>query len=111
VVLLGCILAGVTLCQGVACLEGPCGYKEALCCHEIYELDALESATKAENFTFTCIPLEYDAYYEIIPLGNINPPCHTFPTDHVYFVLNDDVHSVRAPGNGVITRVRNCTFN
>nr|MDO8063778.1 hypothetical protein [Candidatus Freyrarchaeum guaymaensis] len=37
--------------------------------------------------TFTYIPLEDEAYSEIIPLGHLNPPRHTFPSDHVYFVL------------------------
>ncbi len=39
---------------------------------------------------FTVAPLENSAYSSIAPLGNINPPEHVTPTDHLYFVLKRD---------------------
>jgi hypothetical protein len=35
--------------------------------------------------TFTASPLGLDRLQHIIPLGNLNPPGHTFPTNHMYF--------------------------
>ncbi|MEI7831429.1 MAG: hypothetical protein WCI31_16740 [Prolixibacteraceae bacterium] len=37
----------------------------------------------------------------IVPLGNLNPPAHTFPTDHCYFGLANPATKVPiyAPGN------------
>jgi hypothetical protein len=35
--------------------------------------------------TFTASPLGLDRLLHIIPLGNLNPPGHTFPTNHMYF--------------------------
>ncbi|MFQ5511634.1 MAG: hypothetical protein ACE5EO_07270, partial [Candidatus Krumholzibacteriia bacterium] len=36
---------------------------------------------------FTVSPVDPRAVESIAPLGNLNPPGHTFPTDHVYFYL------------------------
>lgn len=40
----------------------------------------------------------------LIPLGNSNPPGHTFPVDHNYFEGDADgiKHNVYAPGNGIV---------
>lgn len=35
--------------------------------------------------SFTASPLGLDRLLQIIPLGNLNPPGHTFPTNHMYF--------------------------
>ncbi len=35
--------------------------------------------------TFSASPLGLDRLLHIIPLGNLNPPGHTFPTNHMYF--------------------------
>ncbi len=106
VLLIGCILAGVMLVQVAACLEG--AGREVIAPYVM--IPKWEPST-TKTTVFNCIPLEDDAYYEIIPLGNLNPPGHTFPSDHVYFVLNDGVYDVRAPADGFIIHVRNCTFN
>lgn len=37
------------------------------------------------NGTLTYPPADLDSFDYIIPLGNLNPPGHTFPTDHIYF--------------------------
>jgi hypothetical protein len=43
----------------------------------------------------------------LVPLGNSNPPGHTFPVDHIYFHGEPDgvKHNVYAAGDGVITEV------
>ncbi len=40
-------------------------------------------STPAAVLTFS--PLAEASIEEIIPLGNLNPPGHTFPSDHIYF--------------------------
>jgi len=73
-----------------------------------YTMDANIPVSQGK-FTFTHIPLEDDAYDSIVPLGNLNPPSHTFPTDHIYFVLKDGTHDVVAPANGAIICIWNKT--
>jgi hypothetical protein len=41
-----------------------------------------------DSGVFTLPPVSSDSFYRIMPLGNLNPPSHTIPTDHIYFVLN-----------------------
>ena len=64
---------------------------------------------------FDVSPLDLDDFTGIIPLGNLNPPSHTFPTDHVYFFIRRQDASnpagpaasvpVYAPGRVWITAV------
>lgn len=51
--------------------------------------------------SFTIFPVAIAAISSIIPLGNLNPTGHTFPTDHCYInlVSNTTPTSVWAPGN------------
>lgn len=38
------------------------------------------------NYTFFSVsPLALDDFHGLEPLGAVNPPGHTFPTDHIYF--------------------------
>ncbi|NCB48053.1 MAG: hypothetical protein EOM55_00255 [Clostridia bacterium] len=46
--------------------------------------------------------LDLEHFDRIIPLGQINPPGHTFPTDHIYFVFNGFERTVYAPCKGKI---------
>ncbi|MFQ6129323.1 MAG: hypothetical protein ACE5OT_00735 [Candidatus Hadarchaeaceae archaeon] len=60
--------------------------------------------------TFTYVPLNEGDYTEIVPLGNLNPPGHTFPTDHIYFYFTDPwayppPYQVKAPADGIITAI------
>lgn len=78
-----------------------------------------EEATKEEEHAssdcqliFTVSPLDIDSILSIVPLGNLNPPSHTFPTDHIYFHLirqggadHADVATLYSPGDLTITRV------
>ncbi|HEY9226075.1 MAG TPA: hypothetical protein VIP11_05475, partial [Gemmatimonadaceae bacterium] len=44
-----------------------------------------------------------------VPLGNLNPPGHTFPTDHQYLYLPASARSpvdLVSPGDAMITRAR-----
>ncbi len=43
-------------------------------------------------------PLNASDFTAVIPLGNLNPPGHVFPTSHVYFALD------REPGSADLTR-------
>ncbi len=42
----------------------------------------------------------------ILPLGNLNPPDHTFPTDHIYFLPKESNRSIFAPADGKILEIR-----
>ncbi len=39
---------------------------------------------------FSISPVADDSYDFITPLGHLNPPDHTLPSDHVYFILKRD---------------------
>lgn len=42
----------------------------------------------------------------MIPLGNVSPPGHTSPVEHIYFSLNtDDKVPLYAPADGWITHI------
>lgn len=41
----------------------------------------------------------------ISPLGNLNPPPHTFPTDHIYLYMTVFTSPITAPGAIVVTEV------
>jgi len=65
---------------------------------------------KKELFTVSHIPIS--ELQNIVPLGNLNPPGHTFPTNHLYFHLkgftgrqSESNAPVIAPGAMWITRI------
>jgi len=43
---------------------------------------------------------------EIIPLGNLNPPEHTLPTEHIYFHIAGNEADIKSPGDIIITELR-----
>ena len=43
--------------------------------------------TSSGSILFERSPIDYLHIRQMTPLGNINPPGHTFPTDHIYFYL------------------------
>ncbi len=69
------------------------------------------SAPGRGPITYSVSPLSLDAFSSIMPLGNLNPPSHTFPSNHIYFVLNPGVWEIRAPADGIITGLRSETSN
>lgn len=65
---------------------------------------------------FTKIPLDPDKILSVTPLGNLNPPDHTTPTDHIYLVLknNNEIHpesatKVFSPSDIIISRITHTT--
>lgn len=64
---------------------------------------------------FTSYPIDMSRLKTIIPLGNLNPPGHTYPTDHMYFFTNNtqwpDGFEVFSPGNLKITQINKVTYN
>lgn len=65
------------------------------------------------NIFFSHSPVSIGDFMGIVPLGNLNPSGHTFPTSHLYFyIVNSDNEgpsdSVNffASGDGVITSIR-----
>jgi hypothetical protein len=54
------------------------------------------------DIPFTEFPADMDKVSSIIPLGNLNPPGHTFPTGHMYFftdtMMFPDGFDIFAPG-------------
>lgn len=59
---------------------------------------------------FTASPVDPELVDFILPLGNLNPPDHTLPSDHIYFYvgfLRPGVRNVPvvAPGDGTVTTI------
>lgn len=59
--------------------------------------------------TFTRAVMDTGDFAHIQPLGNLNPPGHTFPTDHIYFYFTDptQTYPVYAPAAATITAIIN----
>lgn len=59
----------------------------------------------------TVSPLALGDIHEIAPLGNLNPPSHVFPTDHIYFYPSAFIGSgtrqvpLVSPGDVVTTEI------
>jgi len=78
--------------------------------------DTIPDCDKDVNVSyFGTSPIAIEDIVSLIPLGNLNPPDHTFPTDHIYFFLRGsdlsdpirapDETNVYAPGDAWITSV------
>lgn len=59
---------------------------------------------------FTVSPMSYDDIRGLVPLGNLNPSGHVFPSDHIYFYIKltesgdaTRTAKVYAPGDTTIT--------
>jgi len=65
---------------------------------------------------FTRSPVALTDFFGWVPLGNMGPPAHTFPTDHQYIYVNDpssqaprrDVN-IDAPSDIIITKAHAAT--
>jgi len=53
------------------------------CCND-------DDGQPAEKLVFSICPVDTSAIGEASPLGNINPPGHTLPSDHIGFYLKGD---------------------
>lgn len=64
--------------------------------------------------TFTISPVNFNNIYEIVPLGNLNPPDHTLPTEHIYFWLGEEppVSSVqiKSPGDVYLIQIQTTKY-
>lgn len=57
---------------------------------------SLDIACTAEPFSV--LPVDLSAIKNVTPIGNMGPPTHTLPSDHVGFYLNSGVATLYAPG-------------
>lgn len=60
-----------------------------------------------EPVTYTTPPVAPESVSDVVPLGNLAPPGHTFPTDHHYLFIPETERpaEVVAPADGIITKV------
>lgn len=65
----------------------------------------------AGNLAFTHSIMALSDINNIIPLGNLNPPGHTLPTDHIYFVTKGIGKEVLAPASGRILEITKGSAN
>ncbi len=56
---------------------------------------------------FTVSPFDTADVRAIIPLGNLNPTAHVFPSDHMYFICasNKPTLEIKSPGNVHILKI------
>ncbi len=66
----------------------------SLTCHK-------KSNSAIQLGSFAVLPVDLTYITGLVPLGNLNPPGHTFPTDHMYFYFSNQVTSfdLKSPGN------------
>jgi len=56
--------------------------------------------------SFEASPVDIARINRATPLGNLNPPGHTFPTDHIYFYMNGtSLVTVRAIAPGTVSQL------
>jgi hypothetical protein len=71
--------------------------------------------TPCEERPFTHYPVNMSRLTNIVPLGNLNPPGHTYPTDHMYFFTNatkwPDGFEIYAPGQMIITQIKKVEYD
>ena len=70
-------------------------------------LDNIPTVSEVGEPFFSVIPLDNSDFVSIVPLGNLNPTGHTFPTDHHYLYLTDPGTAVPvyAPGKIWVTMI------
>ncbi|NHJ33023.1 MAG: hypothetical protein FK732_09175 [Asgard group archaeon] len=73
------------------------------------------SALPCVDRPFIHYPVDMTRLTELVPLGNLNPPDHTFPTDHMYFFTDTmtypDGFEIYAPGNMTISYIRKVAYD
>lgn len=79
-------------------VSGPDNWQEAL----------FDQSLPEGTLEFTALPADLDDFQYIVPLGNMSPPGHTAPTDHIYFVheWQSAGKPVYAPAGGKILRIQ-----
>ncbi|MEM3452419.1 MAG: hypothetical protein QW835_02170 [Candidatus Hadarchaeum sp.] len=81
---------------------GPAAEEQA----EEEKVFGFDPALPPGELEFTFSPVEIDLIKYIIPLGNLVPPAHTLPTDHIYFVYGGAKSDVFAPTSGKVLEIR-----
>lgn len=79
-----------------------------------YSCDSDKKITRPTgSVAFEIPPLDYEAISQATPLGNINPPGHTFPTNHIgFYIKGTNLVEVKAMAAGTIRSVyHNSSFN
>ena len=63
--------------------------------------------------SFSVSPFDTIYITGLVPLGNLNPPGHVFPTDHMYFYCFTSLPSlnIKSPGNVHVLRVGKVHYN
>ncbi len=63
--------------------------------------------------SLTVIPFDTADVTALVPLGNLNPPGHVFPTDHMYFYCftNKASLDIKSPGNLHIVQLVRTHYN
>ncbi|MFN7983486.1 MAG: hypothetical protein U0Q11_16680 [Vicinamibacterales bacterium] len=80
----------------------------AACAHGPTSPDSAAPTTSSETLVFRASPFDEADIRFIVPLGNLNPPGHTFPSDHIYFYNRippapaTTPAPVYAPGDGTV---------
>lgn len=74
------------------------------------EEDSTSQIRECSGQLFTVSPIEVDKINSIYPLGAINPPGHTLPTEHIYLHMTyggqtTSTTPLRAPGDIYITSI------
>lgn len=64
-----------------------------------------DKSVSCEGKQFTVPMVDLDEIREITPLGNLNPPEHTLPTEHTYVHLKSTGVELRAPADIRITSI------
>jgi len=90
--------------------DGQTGLERIISFLPIFEEDYSLSLPECNNQLFTVTPVDLNEVYEISPLGNLGPPAHTIPTEHMYFHISAGGSStkkipLRAPGDIFILEV------
>ncbi len=74
-------------------------------------LESRDNQASPLTTPFTAYPVDLSRIKSITPLGNLNPPGHTFPTDHMYFYGHDGQEfEIYAPGNITLTRLKTVKY-
>ncbi len=77
---------------------------------EIPTLAERQTLPDCEGVIFSVLPVDLKEVDSITPLGNLGPPGHTFPTEHVFFHFNSgdastELFSLHAPADVYITSI------
>ena len=65
------------------------------------------TAPEPSTLEFSVAPIPADQIQVVVPLGNLNPPGHTFPSDHAYlYHATGATIPVVAPAGGVVRSIQ-----